>query len=57
MEAFGCVIVPVFTENLLNPSVSKRYPFTKALLCGKNYVYFHLLAQYRYYTGATIEYM
>jgi len=57
MKALGCVIVPVFAVTLLNPSASQRIPFTEALLCVKNLVYFHLMAQYQYHTEATIEYM
>jgi hypothetical protein len=57
MKALGCVIVSVFAATLLNPSASQRIPFTEALLCVKNLVYFHLIAQYQYHTEATIEYM
>jgi len=57
MKALASVIVPVFETTYLNPSVSERIPFTEALLCIKNIVYFHLMAQYRYHTEATIEYM
>jgi len=32
-------------------------PFTDALLCIKNFVYFNLMAQYWYHTEAMIEYM
>jgi len=57
MKALGRVIVPVFTATLLNPSASQRIPLTEDLLCIKNIVYFHLMAQYWYHTEATIEYM
>jgi hypothetical protein len=57
MKALGRVIVPVFVATVLNPSASQRIPFTEALLCVKNLVYFHLVAQYRYHTEATIEYV
>jgi len=57
MKALRRVIVPVLTATLLNPSASQRIPFTEALLCVKNFVYFNLMAQYRYHTEATIEYM
>ena len=57
MKALGRVIVPVLAATLLNPSASQKIPFTEALLCVKNLVYFHLMAQYRDYTEATIEYM
>ena len=57
MKALGREIVPVFAATHLNPSASQRIPFTEALLCVKNLVYFHLMAQYRYHTEATIEYM
>jgi len=53
----GCVIVPVFGATLLNPSASQRIPFTEALLWVRNLVYIHLMAQDRYHTDATIEYM
>jgi hypothetical protein len=57
MKALGRVIVPVFAATLLNLSASQRIPFTEALLCVKNLVYFHLMAQYRYHTEATIKSM
>jgi hypothetical protein len=57
VKALGRVIVPVFEATRLNPSASERIPFTEALLCVKNLVYFHVMAQYRYHTEATIEYM
>ena len=57
MKALGRVIFPVFVATLLNPLASQRIPFTEALLCIKNLVYFNLMAQYRYHTEATIEYM
>jgi len=57
MNTLGRVIVPVFAATLLNTSASQRIPFTEALLCVKNLVYFHLMAQYQYHTEATIEYM
>jgi len=38
MKALGRVIVPVFVETLLKPSVSQGIPFTEALLCIKNLV-------------------
>ena len=57
MKALGGVIVSVLAVTLLNPLVSQRIPFTEALLCVKNLVHFHLIAQYRYHTEATIQYM
>jgi len=51
------VIVPVFVATLLNTFVSRRIPFTAAMLCVKNFVYFHLMALYQYHTEAMIEYM
>jgi len=57
MKALGRVIVPVFAATLLNHSASQRIPFTEALLCVKNLLFFRLMAQYQYYTEATIEYM
>jgi thiaminase len=57
MKALGRVIVPAFAATLLNPLASQRIPFTEALLCIKNLVYFHLMAQYQYHTEATTEYM
>jgi hypothetical protein len=56
-KALTRVIVPVFAVTLLNTSASQRIPFTEALLYVKNLVYFHRMAQYRYHTEATIEYM
>jgi len=57
MKAFVNVIVPVFMLTLLNPLASEIILFTKATLCFKHFVYFHLIAQYRYHTEATIEYI
>jgi hypothetical protein len=57
MKAFGHMIFAGFLANLLNASASQRFPFTEALLCIKKLVYFHLIAQYRYHTEATIAYM
>jgi len=57
IKALGHEIVPVFVATLLNPSVSQRIPFTEALLCFKNFLYFHLMAQDQYHTVATIEYI
>jgi hypothetical protein len=57
MKALGRVIVQVFAATLVNPSGSQRIPFTEALLCVKNLVYFHDMVQYRYHTEAMIEYM
>jgi len=57
MNALGRVMVPVSAATLPNPSESQKIPFTEALLCVKNLVYFNLKAQYRYHTEATIEYM
>jgi hypothetical protein len=57
MKVLGRVIVPVFAETLLNTSASETIPFTEALLCIKNLVYFHLRAQYQYHTEVTIEYI
>ena len=56
LKALGSIIVPVFTLTLLNRSVSQSFSFTAALLCVKNQVYCHLMAQYWYHTKATIEY-
>jgi len=56
-KALGRVIVPVFAVTLSKHSVSHRIPSTDALLCIKNIEYFHLMAQYRYHTEATIQYM
>jgi len=57
MKALRCEIVPVFAATLSNPSASQRIPFTEALFCIKNLVYFHFMAQCRYITEATIEYI
>jgi hypothetical protein len=50
-----CVIVPVFAVTLLNSLVSHWILFTDALLYIKDLVHFHLMAQYRYHTKATID--
>ena len=57
MKSLGHVIVPVIPAILLNPSVSEMIPFTQAMLCIKNFVYFHVIAQYPYHTESTIRYM
>jgi len=57
MKALGRVIVLVIAVILLNLLSSHRIPFTEALLCIKNFVHFHLTAQYQYHTEATIEYL
>jgi len=57
IKAIGHVIVPVIGVTLSNPLASQMIPFTDALLCVKNFGYFHLVAQYRYHTEATIDYM
>jgi len=57
MKALGSAIVPVCVATCSNPSASRRIQFTEALVCVKNIVYVHHMAQYGYYTEATIEYM
>jgi len=57
INALGQMIVPVFAVTLLYPLASQRIPFTEALLCVKNFVYFHHMAQYEYHTEAMTEYM
>jgi len=57
MKWLGRVVVPVFVATLSTPSMSQRFPFTDALLCIKNLVFFHLMAQYQCHTEATIKYM
>jgi len=57
MKSLRSVIIPLFAPTLSIDSASYRIPFTEALLCVKNIVYFHLMAQYQYHTEATIEYM
>jgi len=57
MVALRRVIGTSFVVTHLNPLVSQRTPFTEALLCVKNFVYFHLVAQCQYHTEATIESM
>jgi len=49
------VIVSVPVAILFNPPASERISFTDVLLCIKNLVYFHLLAQYWYYMEAMIK--
>jgi len=57
MKALRCMIVPVIAATLLIASVSQLIPFTEALLCIINFVYFDLMARYHYHTDTTIEYM
>jgi len=57
MKEIGPVVVPVFAATVLNPLASQRIPFTEGLLWVKKLVYFHLMAQYRYHTEASIKYM
>jgi hypothetical protein len=57
MQTHRGVIVQVFAATYWNPSASQRISFTEVLLCIKNLVHFHLMAQYWYHTEATIKYM
>jgi len=57
MKALRHMIVPVFAATLSNPLARLRIPFTAALLCVKDLVNFHLMAQCGYHTETTIEYM
>jgi len=57
MKELGHVIVQVLVATLLNPLAGQAIPFTESLLCVKNSVYFHLMAQYWYHTEAKIEYV
>ena len=57
MKALRHIIVLVFTITHLNALDSQRIPFTEALLCVKNLVYFHLITHYQYHTEATIKFM
>ena len=50
-------MVAVFAATLFNLVVSQRIHFAEALLCSNNVAYFHVMAQYRYHTEATIKYM
>jgi len=54
-NALRHVIFSVSAVTLLKPLASQRIPFTEALLCVKNIVYFHLMAHYRNHTEAKIE--
>ena len=49
------MIVRVFVMTLSDPCVSRRTPFTEALLCTKSLVYVDLMAQYWYQTEAMIK--
>jgi hypothetical protein len=51
------VIISVIAVTLLNTLGSQRIPFTEALLYVKKLLYFHRMAQYRYHTEATIQYV
>jgi len=57
MNTLGHVSDPVFVATLLNHSTSQRITFIEALLCVKNIVYSHVIAQYWYHTEATIRYL
>jgi hypothetical protein len=55
MKALEHVIVSVFATTILNPSDNRRIPFTEALFCVKNLIYFHRMAWGQYHTEATIK--
>jgi hypothetical protein len=57
MRALSSMIVTVTMATLLHPLASQWIPFTEALLCVKNLVYFHHMALYQYHTEATIQYL
>jgi len=57
MKALWRLIFPLFAATLLNPSGSQKFPFTEALVCIENLVYFHRMAQYRYLTEVKIKKM
>jgi len=57
MTALVRMIVWVVMATLFNSSASERNPFTEALLCIDNLIYFHIMAQYWYYHQDAIQYM
>jgi hypothetical protein len=57
MKALGHVNVAVLVATFSIPSASQRITFKEALLCVKNLVDLHLMAQYQFHTEATIKYM
>jgi len=56
VNAHRHAIVPAFAPSIVHPSVSQTIPFTEALLCINNLVYFHCIAQYWYHTQAETKY-
>jgi hypothetical protein len=57
MRALGRFLLPVFSATLLNPTTTEKPTFGKAIACVKGIIYFHLMAQYRSHTDATLKYM
>ena len=57
MRALGRVLLPVFAATLSNPSAAEKNKFKDAILAVKAIIYFHLMAQYRSHTDATLQYM
>jgi hypothetical protein len=57
MRALDRFLLPVFSATLLNPTTTEKHTFRKAITCVKAIIYFHLMAQYRSHTEATLKYM
>jgi hypothetical protein len=57
MRALGRFLLPIFSATLLNPTTTEKHTFRKAITCVKAIIYFHLMAQYRSHTEATLKYM
>ena len=57
MRTLGRILLPVLSATLFNPSVGEKKRFHDAIRCVKGIIYFHLMAQYRSHTDATLQYM
>jgi len=50
MNTLRHIIFSIFFVTDLNPLATQRIPFTEALLCVKNALNFHCIAEYKYHT-------
>ena len=57
MRNLGRIVLPAFTAALRTPTEAQRHPFRAATRCVAALIDFHLLAQYKTHTEATLQYM
>ena len=55
MRNLGRIFLPAFTAALRTPTEAQRHLFRAATLCVAALIYFHLLAQYKTHTEATLQ--